>query len=220
MKPDEKAFEEHIAGSLVEGGGYRDVKLGNASGDFDAGRGLDLAELFAFIEVTQGGEWGRLAKLHGGEARARERFADRLAKELGERGTVDVLRHGVVDLGVRIRLAFFKPAHGLTPELVARYDANRLTVTRQLPYEVGTNKTLDLALFVNGVPVATAELKNLGDTPRHPAAWPTGGLERSPGSAQSQIASGWYGRRTPGSTCSDGSSTSRGRRRGRGPLGP
>jgi type I restriction enzyme, R subunit len=69
-------------------------------------------------------------------------------------------RHGVVDLGVRVRLAFFKPAHGLTPELVARYEANRLTLTRQLPYEFGTNKTVDLAFFVNGVPVATAELKN------------------------------------------------------------
>ena len=69
---------------------------------------------------------------------------------------------GSPSLGVRIRLAFFKPAHGLTPELVARYDANRLTVTRQLPYEgfAGTNKTLDLALFVNGIPVATGELKN------------------------------------------------------------
>jgi len=160
MKPDEKAFEEHVAGSLVESGGYRVVKLGNASGDFDAERGLDLAELFAFIGATQTAEWERLAKLHGGEAKARERFADRLAKELDERGTVDVLRHGVVDLGVRVRLAFFKPAHGLTPELVARYEANRLTVTRQLPYEPGTSKTLDLALFVNGIPVATAELKN------------------------------------------------------------
>ncbi|MDP9410078.1 MAG: hypothetical protein M3P70_06160, partial [Actinomycetota bacterium] len=99
MKPDEKAFEEHIAPSLVQSGGYRAVKLGNSSGDFEAGRGLDLAELFAFIEATQAGEWGRLAKLHGGEAKARERFADRLARELDARGTVDVLRHGVVDLG-------------------------------------------------------------------------------------------------------------------------
>jgi type I restriction enzyme, R subunit len=77
---------------------------------------------------------------------------------------VDVLRHGVVDLGVTLRHAFFRPAHGLTPDLVARYEANRLAVTRQLPYEgsgaTGTNRTLDLALFVNGLPVATAELKN------------------------------------------------------------
>ena len=81
MKPDERAFEEHIADSLVESGGYRAVKVGNPSDDFDAERGLDMAELFAFVETTQAGEWGRLSKLHGGEARARERFADRLAQE-------------------------------------------------------------------------------------------------------------------------------------------
>jgi type I restriction enzyme R subunit len=160
MKPDEGAFEEHIAESLVEDGGYQAVKAGNLSEDFDVERGLDTAELFTFIEATQAGEWGRLAKLHGGDARAQERFADRLAKELDARGTVEVLRHGVVDLGVRIQLAFFKPAHGLTPELMERYQANRLTVTRQLPYESGTNKAVDLVLFVNGIPVATAELKN------------------------------------------------------------
>ena len=160
MKPDERAFEEHIADSLVERGGYRKVKIGNASGDFDATRGLDLTEFFAFIGETQPEAWDRLAKLHGGEAKAREQFANRLVKELDARGTVDVLRHGLVDLGVTLRLAFFKPAHGLTPQLVGRYEANRLTVTRQLPYETGTNKTLDLVLFVNGLPVATAELKN------------------------------------------------------------
>jgi hypothetical protein len=65
-------------------------------------------------------------------------------------GTVDVLRHGVVDLGVTIRLAFFRPAHGLTPELVERYEQNRLTVTRQLPYEAGSTKTLDVRCSSTG----------------------------------------------------------------------
>ncbi len=98
---------------------------------------------------------------YGNDPDAAQRgFVRRLAKDLDERGTLEVLRHGVVDLGVEIRLAFFKPAHGLTPELVERYRANRLTVTRQLPYDPGSGKTLDLGLFVNGIPVATAELKN------------------------------------------------------------
>ena len=64
------------------------------------------------------------------------------------------------DHGIEVRLAYFKPAHGLTPELTSLYEANRLTVTRQLPYDVAGTKTLDLGLFVNGIPVATAELKN------------------------------------------------------------
>ena len=111
----------------------------------------------------------------GGPRRHRRRaaqFGDRLAKQLDERGAVDVLRHGVNDHGIEVRLAFFKPAHGLTPELTARYLANRLTVTRQLPYEADATKTLDLCLFVNGIPVATAELKNplTGQTVEHAKA--------------------------------------------------
>jgi type I restriction enzyme R subunit len=107
--------------------------------------------------------------VHGGRGGVRHLFGDRLAKQLDERGTVDVLRHGVNDHGIEVRLAFFKPAHGLTPELTERYLANRLTVTRQLPYEAGAAQTLDLCLFVNGIPVATAELKNplTGQTVEH-----------------------------------------------------
>ncbi len=164
MSVDEAALESYICDSLVSVGGYQAIKIGNGAsfaGDFDPARGLDLVELFSFIEATQAEPWHRLVKLHGNDvAVARTRFADRLAKELDARGTVDVLRHGVVDLGVTIRLAFFRPAHGLTPELQERYGANRLTVTRQLPYQPGSSKTLDLCLFVNGIPVATAELKN------------------------------------------------------------
>jgi type I restriction enzyme R subunit len=135
--------------------------------------GLDTAELFAFIGATQADDWSRLVKNHGGDPNtAQRKFAQRLASQIDERGTVDVLRHGVSDQGVTIRLAYFKPAHGLTPELVARYEANRLTVTRQLPYDPVSNKTLDLCLFVNGLPVATAELKNplTGQTTEHAIA--------------------------------------------------
>ena len=108
-----------------------------------------------------GAEWAKLVKAHGGdESRARQRFAQRLAQQIDERGTVDVLRHGVRDQNVEIRLSYRRPAFGVAPELVAHYDANRLTVTRQLPFDPESNKTIDLCLFVNGIPVATAELKN------------------------------------------------------------
>ena len=161
MRPDdERAFEEHVSRSLAERGGYRPVKLGNTSGDFDPALGLDLAELFAFLRETQGEDWERLVSRHGGEERAERRFAERLARQLDDRGTVEVLRHGVEDRGVSLRLAYFRPAYGLNPDLVEKYEANRLTVTRQLPYQSASTKTLDLALFVNGIPVATAELKN------------------------------------------------------------
>jgi type I restriction enzyme R subunit len=163
MTVSERGFEEAITASLVEQGGYRVCKWGTKpewSADFDRVRGLDTAELFAFLAETQPKVCERLVAVHGGEAGAHQQFADRLAKQIDERGTVDVLRHGVNDHGIEVRLAFFKPAHGLTPELTERYLANRLTVTRQLAYEPAAARTLDLCLFVNGIPVATAELKN------------------------------------------------------------
>lgn len=164
VAPNEALFEGAITGHLAEAGGYQLCKYGTRpewASDFDAVRGLDTAELFAFIHATQAQPWSDLVKAHGGNPdTARAKFVQRLADQLDERGTLDVLRHGVIDQNVTIRLAFFKPAHGLTPELVQRYDANRLTVTRQLPYEPKSVKTLDLCLFVNGLPVATAELKN------------------------------------------------------------
>jgi type I restriction enzyme R subunit len=102
-----------------------------------------------------------LVTLYGGDiTKAQKGFADRLAKELDSRGTVDVLRHGVVDHGSRSSWRTSGRHRGLNPELIERYGKNRLTVTRQLPFEPESTKTLDLCLFVNGVPVATAELKN------------------------------------------------------------
>ena len=163
MSVVERGFEDAITASLLEAGGYRVCKWGTHPqwvGDFDRVRGLDTAELFAFIAETQPAAWERLVAVHGGEDGARSQFADRLAKQIDERGTVDVLRHGVNDHGIEVRIAFFKPAHGLTPELTERYLANRLTITRQLPYDAAATKTLDLCLFLNGIPVTTAELKN------------------------------------------------------------
>jgi hypothetical protein len=89
-----------------------------------AARGRRLRQ--GFVRATQQDAWGSLVARHAGEAAAEANFLRRLAKELDERGTVDVLRHGVKDLGVEIRLAYFRPAHGLTPQLVERYEANRL----------------------------------------------------------------------------------------------
>jgi type I restriction enzyme, R subunit len=164
VKPDEAAFESFIADWLIAYGGYQVVKNDKEQGehrDFDPELGLDRTELFAFITATQAQTWAELVRRRGGDpGRAQREFLVRLTREIEGRGTVDVLRHGVVDQGVTIRLAYFKPAYGLTPELSTLYRANRLTVTRQLRYEAGSDRALDLSLFVNGIPVATAELKN------------------------------------------------------------
>jgi type I restriction enzyme, R subunit len=93
--------------------------------------GLDLEELKQFILSTQSMEWERLKSLHGGDEAAWKKFSERLGKEIDIRGTIDVLRKGVVDLGVKFQLAYFVPAHDLTAENRDKYNSNRSTVTRQ-----------------------------------------------------------------------------------------
>ena len=160
----EADFERHIADWLVEHGGYDAVTLGNqapAERDFDPELGLNGTELFTFLGATQPDAWETLVQRHGGSPEvAQQRFKRRVAAQLDARGTIDVLRHGVSDQGVNLRPAYFLPASGLNPELTALYRANRLVVVRQFAYEPDSTKTVDLALLVNGLLVATAELKN------------------------------------------------------------
>ncbi len=163
--PTEAGFETAISESLITAGGYRGpAKVGTQSGapDLDLATGIDTAELFAFIGATQAEEWDKVRRSHSTADEAQRAFVARLAKELDRRGTIAVLRHGITYAGherAEISLAYFRPASGLNPVLAERYAANRLTVTRQVPYEAGSTKTVDLAMFVNGIPVATAELK-------------------------------------------------------------
>jgi len=122
--------------------------------------GLDLEELKLFVSATQSEDWERLISLHGGSDAAWKKFSERLAKEIDSRGTIDVLRKGVVDLGVKFQLAYFVPAHDLTPDNREKYNANRVTVTRQIKMsETNVDDSIDLVFFLNGIPVATAELK-------------------------------------------------------------
>jgi type I restriction enzyme R subunit len=158
MSTTEKAFEDAIENSLLGAGGYLESRPEN----YETVLGLDLAELFSFIEATQAKDWAKLVlRGYGGDAvAAKKGFAKRLAAEIDARGTVDVLRHDVSDYGVTMKLVYFKPAHGLTPELETLYQANRVSVTRQFVYESDSKKSIDLALLVNGLLTATAELKN------------------------------------------------------------
>ena len=127
----ESAFESAIEAHLLANGWVQ-----GAAASYRRDVGLDTAMLFAFIGATQFKAWNRLVALHGGADHAQDKFAKRLASEIDSRGTIDVLRRGVDDLGVKIRLAFFKPAHALTAELGVLYDANRLVVTRQV-HQIG-----------------------------------------------------------------------------------
>ena len=134
-----------------------------AEGDatqYDRARALFPADLLAWVRETQKGAWDTLVKSHGAAAEAT--LLDRVRKQLDDRGTLDVLRQGVELLGLRqpLQLAQFKPALGLNPELQTRYAANRLRVVRQVRYSLHNENCIDLVLFLNGLPVATVELKS------------------------------------------------------------
>lgn len=153
----EVAFEDLIEKHLVDNGWAR-----GTSASFDRKLGIDFDELFTFIGATQLPAWEEVVNRRGGDSDvARHEFRKLVGKRIDESGTLHVLRRGITDTGVDLRLAFFKPEHGLTPELMGWYEANRCTVVRQLAYsDSDPQATLDLVLLLNGIPTATAELKN------------------------------------------------------------
>ncbi|ACO74510.1 HsdR [Laribacter hongkongensis HLHK9] len=154
----EHHFEAEICAHLAAHG------WAYAEGDaalFDRDSGLFQPDLLAWVEATQPDSYQRLAKTHG--AQLPRVLGERVRKNLNERGTLDVLRRGVEMLGLRepLRLAQFKPALAMNEATLAAYAANRLRVVRQVRHSPNAPQdALDLVLFLNGVAVATAELKS------------------------------------------------------------
>ena len=149
----EAAFETVIEAHLLENGYVR-----IAGEAFDRQRAIFPAEALAFIRETQPNEWTRLERLHGD--RTGDQILGDLCKWMDQHGSLATLRHGFKCYGRTLRTAFFKPAHALNPELQARYAANRLGLTRQLHFSPRSEQSLDVTLSLNGIPVATLELKN------------------------------------------------------------
>lgn len=174
----ESAFQRDIVRELVEGGWM----LGSAAG-YDRDRALYTADCLAFVKQTQAKVWERFAGLNPVDPD--KAFLDRLTAQLDKAdpqasekhlrlfGTLGVLRHGFKDKSCAFKLCQFKPDHGLNPDTLAAYDANILRVVPELTYsswasaahlaETGTQAKawrIDLVLFVNGLPVATMELKS------------------------------------------------------------
>ena len=156
MITHESAFESNIEAHLL-GHGWTKV----APAGFDRKLGLFREEVIEFVQASQPKAWQQLVARYGGEVMAREKFAKVVADAIDHRGTISVLRDQVKDSGVHVRLCYFKPASGLDDAQTQRYAANRLAVVRQLHHsESNQADSLDLTLVVNGIPVATAELKN------------------------------------------------------------
>ena len=150
---DEASFESSIEAALLSTGWQAQPKAG-----YDLTHHLFPQVALSFIRATQPKEWTRLESLNG--AQTETLVLKDLVHWLDTHGTLAVLRNGFKCQGRTLRLAFFQPAHGMNPELAAQHAANRLGVTRQLRYSRQNSNELDLVLSLNGLPVATAELKN------------------------------------------------------------
>ena len=135
-------------------GGYHQRRPEN----YDRALCLLSDDVLDFVLATQPKQWQRLSQHHGAEVRAR--FLKRLSSEIERRGALDVLRRGVKDMGCSFRLAYFRPASGLNEETRRLHAANFFAVARQVRYSTRNEKSLDMVLCLNGIPIFTAELKN------------------------------------------------------------
>ena len=126
---------------------------------YDRARALFPSDALAWVQASQPKAWETLTRNHG--AQAGETLFARLRDQLDQRGILDVLRHGVELLGLKapVKLAEFKPALAINADILARYAENRLRVVRQVRYSLHNENSIDLVLFLNGVPIATVELK-------------------------------------------------------------
>jgi type I restriction enzyme R subunit len=152
----EISFEDEICEYLQANGWLHDPKDAAA---YDRPRALFPPDVVAWVQTAQPEAWKALTKNHGAGAEAV--LLDRVREQIDQRGTLDVLRTGIELLGVKgkLKLAQFKPALAMNPELLAQYQANRLRVIRQVRYSVACENSIDLVLFLNGIAVATVELK-------------------------------------------------------------
>lgn len=159
----ETNFEQYITNWLTEHNGFilrgadeagRPVK----DKDYDRALALDLDLLGQFIQATQPNEWARLHEIYGDQAL--ESFAKRLDQELSQIGVLDVLRQGVTDRGVHIELFYRRPNSGFNPDAERLYQTNVFSVMRQVYFSPRDERSVDMVVLLNGIPVVSFELKN------------------------------------------------------------
>ena len=177
-KAKEVIFQDEMIAQMVAAG----WQLGTPA-DYDRELAMYSEDLLGFVKDTQDAEWQKHCNNYPGDAEKKllTRVASQLDKadpnaintQLRTFGTLGVLRHGVKDRNAKFKLCQFKPEHDLNPDTLARYKQNRLRIVPELVYspyateahlaETGVQAKkwrIDLVLFVNGLPIATLELKS------------------------------------------------------------
>jgi len=139
----EFTVEQHVVDQLVAQQGYRLRQ----PGDYDQLLALDRGLVLEFIRTTQPDEWRKLVDQYS--LTAETEFFKQLERNLRDNGTLWVLRNGIKLIPcIHFRLCYFQPASNLNPELVQRYEANILSVIRQVRYSLKNENCIDTVLFV------------------------------------------------------------------------
>ncbi|MCL6452186.1 MAG: DEAD/DEAH box helicase family protein [Alicyclobacillus sp.] len=149
----EKALEEAIESHLLAHGWHK-----GSPDAYDRDMALFSATFLEFVKTSQPNEYNRLMGFFGDKTDTE--LIRRLVQVIDRDGMLKVIRKGFDIYGVPIKAAFFRPASGLNPETLARYNQNILTVTLQLHYSPKSENSLDMVLSINGLPIMTVELKN------------------------------------------------------------
>ncbi len=150
----EIGFEEFIEKYLVDINKYK-KRLPSAYGKVLC---LDKEMVLQFVQESQKEAWDKLSEQHG--EYVQEKFFKRLDDEIRNQGLLNVLRKGITDHGVRFDLAYFKPETQLNQETQKLYNSNIFSVMRQVKYSQKNENSIDMTLFLNGLPIFTIELKN------------------------------------------------------------
>ena len=153
LSPAEKRFEEHIEDHLKTVG-YSTLHFSG----YDRNLCLIRDQVINFIRSTQPEQWGRLQEIY--DVDTENKVLARVSSEISKRGIIDVLRNQVVDRGVYLNLCYFEPKSDLNPDHLKLYQSNQFTVVRQLHYSEQNENSIDMVLFLNGLPLVTMELKN------------------------------------------------------------
>ena len=153
FKPTEAKFEEHIE-SHLKSIGFSSTHFSS----YDRNLCLIRDEMIGFIQRTQPDKWESLEEIYGVDTE--NKVLSRVSSEIAKRGVIDVLRGQVIDRGVYLDLCYFQPKSDLNPEHMKRYELNEFTVVRQLHYSEKNENSIDMVLFLNGIPIVTMELKN------------------------------------------------------------
>jgi type I restriction enzyme R subunit len=148
----EKGLETIVVQALLDEAEYKAGK----SSDYNRELALDLPKLEAFLHATQA-HTVKLLRLD--VAAERQKFLERLRNEITKRGLVDVLRQGIKHGPATVILYYATPSTG-NAEAAKRHEQNIFSVTRQLFYSTHNTNSVDVVVFLNGIPLLTMELKN------------------------------------------------------------